>query len=384
MSEPEAIDDYLQQLTPLARNCLLTELERLEVCGAEIRGAKSLKEKLHAEFRKGGPAPDRVADPSRYFFAPLGPLLVDGAFEHANAGRIQRGSLSAIWQWISRDLLPTMTRDFVAGITPLITTGDQRGTHRVASVFQAKVVKYLEGTLGSPEGADQTRARLASYTASRSVYGDLTKIMCVLRTREALVKFGDALPVKIGEFGDAEVTRISRLLDEFGAKHAEAVPFALTLIGARLKKPWQLIRLATSATSSKSAVDIAATRYAITVWMVLDRVDDRRSALRAALKNNRILVAKDILIEIYDIDSALRARIERLDESAWGERLNGLMTEIAALVEAEVSRLPDTVGHVLGSRSLRCHQTMAGRLIGRGRDAISDAASRCMKQLGRR
>jgi len=118
--------------------------------------------------------------------------------------------------------------------------------------------------------------------------------------------------------------------------------------------------------------------------MALDRLDDRRSALRAALKNNRILVAKDILIEIYDIDSALRARIERLDESAWGERLNGLMTEIAALVEAEVSRFPDTVGHVLGSRSLRCHQTMAGRLIGRGRDAISDAASRCMKLLGRR
>jgi len=385
MIEPEGIDDYLQQLTPLARSCLLTELERLELCGAEIHGTEPIKEKLHAELRKAGPAPDRVADPSRCFFAPLGPLLVDGAFEHDNSGRILRGSLAAIWLWISRDLLPTMTRDYVSGITPLITAGDQREAHRVASVFQTKVVKYLESTLGSADGADQTRAKLATYTASRSAYGDLTKMMCALRAREALAKFSDALPAKIGEFDDSGAARMARLLDEFGAKHAEAIPFALALIAARLKDPWQLIRLATRAASGKNAVDIAAAPYAITVSMVLDRVDDRRSALRVALKNNRILVARDILTAIYDTESALRVRIERLDGSAWGERLNGLMTAIAALVEAEVSRFPDSVGHVLRSRNLRGHQTLAGRLtclVRTARDAVSDGAAFCMRRLG--
>ena len=387
MKEADRIGDYLQRLTPLTRNCLLTELERLELCGAEMQGAAPVKERLHAEFRKGAPAPNRAADPSRYFFAPLEPLLIDAAYEHANSGRILRGSLPAIWEWISRDLLPTMTRDYASGITPLIAANNQAEAHRVAAAFQTKVVKYLESTLGSPDGAEQTRAKLATYTASRSAYGDLTKMMCVLRAGAALAKFGEALPAKIGEFDDAWVAKMSRLLDEFGARHAEAVPFALALIVARLRTPWQLIRLATKAAPGKNAAEIAAAPYAIVVSMVLDRLDDRRSALRVALKGNRVLVAREILTGIYDTEYALRVRIDLLEESAWGERLNELMAAIAALVAAEVSRFPDRVGHVLASRSLHTDQTLTGRLTylaWKGRDAMSDGAAFCMKLVGRK
>ena len=35
----DQIQEFLQRLTPLTRGSLLTELERLEVCGAEIPGA---------------------------------------------------------------------------------------------------------------------------------------------------------------------------------------------------------------------------------------------------------------------------------------------------------------------------------------------------------
>ena len=119
MTQSERIEEYLQRLTPLARSNLLTELERLEVCGNEMPGSAPLLEKLRAEFRKNEPthrsghAPRRVANPSRYFFTPLEPLLVNGAPEHANSGWILRGSLAPIWEWISRDLLPTMARDYI-------------------------------------------------------------------------------------------------------------------------------------------------------------------------------------------------------------------------------------------------------------------------------
>ncbi len=95
------------------------------------------------------------------------------------------------------------------------------------------------------------------------------------------------------------------MLDGFGKDHAEALPFALALVAKRLKTSWQLIRLATKAAPSKNAADIAATPYAIAVSMVLDRLDDKRSALRVALRNNRILVAKEILTDIYDTEYAL-------------------------------------------------------------------------------
>ena len=97
MLQPDPIDRYLAQLTPQARSNLLTELERLEVCGAQMPGAAAILAKLRTEFRASGQASsNRVANPSRYFFAPLEPLLVNGAPRHANTGPILRGSLAPI------------------------------------------------------------------------------------------------------------------------------------------------------------------------------------------------------------------------------------------------------------------------------------------------
>jgi hypothetical protein len=385
MALADRIQEFLQRLTPMTRGNLLTELERLETCGDEMPGSAEILAKLRAEFRKDGSPQNRAGNPSRYFFAPLEQLLVDGAPEHANSGRIQRGSLVTIWEWINRDLLPTMARDYVQKIEESIGTNNQREARQVASTFQTKVVKYLENTLGSPDGANQTRAKLATYTASHAAYDDLARILCVLRARDALAKFNEALPASIARFDDARVSKITALLDALGKTHADAVPFGLAMVAERLKAPWQLIRLATKAAPGKNAADIAATPYAVAVSMVLDRLDDMRTALRFALKTERVFVAKQILTDIYDMEYALQVRIDLLDQSDWGERLRNLMSAIAVLVEAEVKRFPDKIGHILGSRRLHSHQSLAGRmtyLAWKGRDALSEGAAYCRKLIG--
>ncbi len=385
MALADRIQEFLQRLTPLTRNCLLTELERLETSEGEMPGTAEILAKLRAEFRKDGSTQNRVNTPSRYFFAPLEPLLVDGAPEHANSGLIQRGSLAAIWEWISRDLLPTMARDYIKQVDQLILSNKPKEAAQVAATFQIKVVKYLENTLRSAEGVEQTRKKLASYTASRSAFSDLTKMQSVLRERDALAKFNAALPAAIAKFDDARVAKITALLDAFAKKHADVVPFALAMVGSRLKTSWQLIRLATKAASSKNAADVAATPYAIVVSMVLDRLEDKRATLRVALRNNRVLVAKEILTDVYDTEYALQVRIDQFEQSEWGIRLEALMTSIATLVEAEVARFPDNVGHVLGSRRLRSHESLAGRLTYlayKGRDAVAGSGSLLKKLTG--
>jgi hypothetical protein len=386
MIQADRIGDYLRRLTPQARSSLLIELERLEACGAEVPGTAPLLESLRAEFRKGEKTHYRVANPSRHFFNPVEPLLVDGAPEHGNSGRILRGSLAAIWEWISRDLLPTMTDQYIAQMRPLIAAEQQPEMRKAAAAFQTKVVSYLDNVLGSRDGAARARSKLATYTASRTAYDDLTKVLSVLRARDALAKFNETLPPAIQKFDDAKVAKITRLLHAFRKNHAEEIPFALALVAKRLKTPWHLVRLATKAAPSKDAADVAATPYAIVVSMVLDRLEDKRAALRVALKNNRVLVAKEILIEIYDTEYALQVRIDRLDQSDWGSRLDHLMNSIATLVDAEVARFPDNVGHVLGSRRLRSYQSITGRLTylaWKGRDALSSGADRCLKLIGK-
>jgi hypothetical protein len=379
------LKEFLQRLTPPTRSNLLEELERLEHCGAEIPGAVQVLETLRAEFRSSGQTQKRNSTPARHFFAPLEPLLLEGAPQHAAIGGIQRGSLSAIWEWISRDLLPTMARDYTKQVTDLIAADKQREARQAAATFQTKVVKSMENILNSPDSASQIRAKLAAYTASPAVFDDLVKMQAALRARDQLAKFEEALPAKMRRFEDAELAKVTPLLGAFAKTNPEQVPFALALVAGRLKPHWQLIRLATKASPTKNAADLAATPYAIVVTMVLDRLQDKRELLRAALKQERILVSKELLVDIYDTEYALRVRIDQLAESDWGKRLDALMASITELVESEVSRFPANVGHVLGSRRLRAHDSLAGRLTNwawKGRDVVNDGVAFCKNIVG--
>ncbi|WGD52843.1 hypothetical protein QA641_02515 [Bradyrhizobium sp. CB1650] len=385
MNEINRLWEFLQRLTPLSRGCLLSELERLELCGIDMPGSADIQARLRAEFRKDGSNQARATNPSRYFFAPLELFLMDGAPEHANAGRISRNTLTPIWEWICRDLLPTMARDYTKAINDQVAANNPKEVLKIAATFQTKVVKVLENTLASADGAELARGKLAQYTASRTAFDDVKKMLHVLRAGNALPKFNEKLPENISKFDDGQVARITAQLDAFRKSHIEALPFALALVARRLKTSWQLVRLATKAAASKSVTDVAATPYACVVPMVLDRLDDKRLALRIALRHNRVLVARDLLAEIYDLEYALKVRIDGIEQSEWGIRLQQLMDAIATLVSAEVSRFPANVGHILGSRRLRSHDSLSGKLTylaWKGRDVMQDGAAVFRKLIG--
>jgi hypothetical protein len=380
----DRIWEFVQRLSPLTRSCLLAELERMELCGVEMPGSADIQAKLRAEFRKDASSQNKEAEPSFHFFLALEPVVIEGAPDYDSPGRIPRGSLAPIWEWTTRDLLPTMARDFNAQMRGLIGTDKKKDLSQAVSVFQTKVVKYLENTLSDPAAAQMARAKLGSYTSARSAYGDLIKMMTALRSREAIAKFNKALPERFAKFDNAEAAKMAALLDTFRKGNADAVPFAIGMIGRRLKTPWHLIRLATRAAASKSAADVAATPYAIAIPMVLDRIDDGRRALRIALKQNRVLIGRDLLADIYDTEYALKKNIDQFDTSEWGVRLQELMDAVAALVAAEISRFPAQVGHVLGSRRLRNQDSLAGKLTSlafMAGDAVTNGAAHVKKMI---
>jgi hypothetical protein len=379
------IKDFLHRLTPPTRSHLLDELERLELSGDTIPGVGEVMETLRSEFRGDSKAQKRNSLPARHFFAPLEPLLIEGAPQHGATGGIQRGSLPAIWEWISRDLLPTMARDYTKAIADLPATNKEPGARQAAAAFQTKVVKSLDNTFKSAEGAEPIRAKLAAYTASPSVFDDVTKMLSALRARDEIAKFNNALPSKLLRFENVEIAKVTPLLAAFAKANPDQLPFALLLVSRRLKNPPELIRLATKAVSTKNAADIAAAPYADTVSIVLDGLDDKRRLLRIALKHERILVAKEILVAIYNTEHALRSQIDQLEQSDWGRRLDALMASITELVETETKRFPENVGHVLGSRHLRNYGASTGRmnqLAQKARDVAKDGAVLLKKMLG--
>ena len=139
MALADRIQEFLQRLTPLTRNCLLTELERLEICEGPVPGSAELLTKLRAEFRKDGSTQNRGSNASRQFFAPLEPVLVDGAL----ALYVERGGRTLL-SWTDDDAL-------------LLTAARALADAVHAGALGKLTVEKIDGTsvmgAGSPLGA---------------------------------------------------------------------------------------------------------------------------------------------------------------------------------------------------------------------------------------
>ncbi|MCG2629970.1 hypothetical protein L6654_25420 [Bradyrhizobium sp. WYCCWR 13023] len=372
----EHLIQYLRQLAPQVRRRLLAELERLHLLGEDIPHSEPLIAALRAEFRNTGQNHYRVGNPSRYFFEPLEPVLVDRAPERANSGQIARGSLAPIWSLVTEQLLRSMAADYIANATDVISADRQHEARQLAQAFQKKVLISLNGLLGSAEGAAGIRDGLMAYTSSHATFDDLKKMLRYLDMQRELEDFGRALPPKIARLEGASLDKVLGLLTALKARHADAVPFALTIVAKRLETPWELLSIATVPADDRAAARIAASPFAIAVSMVIDQIEEKHLLLLFALRNSRPTRAKEIVSEIYRIEEALRTEIE-LRGSEWAQHLDELMTAVQAAVDAEISTIPGDhrhLTHILESPRLRPDHSFGhkvGHMFEKGWDVVA-------------
>lgn len=372
----EHLIQYLRQLAPQVRRRLLAELERLHLLGEDIPHSEPLIAALRAEFRSTGDNHYRVGNPSRYFFEPLEPVLVDKAPEQANSGQIARGSLAPIWSLVTEQLLRTMAADYIANAKNAIAADKQSEARQMAQAFQKKVSISLNGLLGSAEGAASIRDGLMAYTSSHATFDDLKKMLRYLDMQRELQDFGRALPSKIARLEGASLDKVLALLSALRAKRVDTVPFALTILSKRLEIPWELLSVATAPADDRTAARIAASPFAIAVSMVLDQIEEKHVLLLFALRNNRPVRAREIVGEIYRIEQALRTEIE-LKGSGWARQLDELMAAVQAAIDAEISTIPGDhrhLTHILESPRLRPDQSFGhkvGHMFEKGWDVVA-------------
>jgi hypothetical protein len=191
---------------------------------------------------------------------------------------------------------------------------------------------------------------------------DLEKILRVFKSKNVLAQFHAALPKTIAALKGRPLSDMHGRLDALRAHHPHAVPFALYMIVRRLTQPWQLIRLATHDAHGVEATDIAATPYAYAFPVVLGTLNDRRIKLLSELRQNHVLMARDILSGIYELERTLRIRVGHLEGTDWGRQLDRLMELVRNELEAELHKLPDNLHHVLGSPALHRRTGIGGEL----------------------
>jgi hypothetical protein len=346
----ERLRQYLGDLKPEARALLIAELERGLLRGDDMPGGDLVLQELRRTARETGQATPRAGNPTRLFFQPLEPFLVDDTPDRKHPGRVARAALEPIWAWISRDLLPAETETFADEISQALLADDKIQTEAITRIMQDRAVQAMEAALAAAQSDDKARRRLAGQIATPNGLDIAKEVLGILKSRDALAGLGSQLPGHLNALADAKLQQIKTLLDAQLAKKPDNFLHSLVLVMSRLASSWQLIRLATKAADSDKAVRVAATPFAPAVNIVLAEVERLVGELKAELRSGRGVAVIALLKLIHDAARGLRTEMDLSVDSPWGRQLAAIRTEISNLLKSEIDSAPGRVRRLLRPR----------------------------------
>src|SRR5437763_352807 len=317
----ERLREYLRELKPEARALLAAELERALARGDGPPGASIILAALRRDARPQGRELPHTGHPQRLFFAPLEPFLVDDAPDRKHRGRISRACLEPIWNWVCRDLMPKEAKTYSDQIQLLLTANEKNGAEQVARAFQDLTEHRLRECFAAIKRDEKAERRVAGQIGTPHALDDVRELAAILRVRDALGVIGSRLPPIISNLGDEQLENVKALLDSPIGRHRDVFLYALLVVMGRLGSPWQLIRLAIHAAASDIAAQVAKTRFAVAVDVVLDDLDRMIANLHDSLKGGRAGEFTTLLKNIHDTARALHTEIDLSGDSSWARQL---------------------------------------------------------------
>jgi hypothetical protein len=348
----DKLRQYLRVLKPEARALLVAELERGVLRGEGLPGTDLVLQELRTSMREAAQQTDRIGNPARLFFVPVQPFLVDDQPEFPHDGRIGRATLTAIWEWICRDLAPEPAKAYVAEVSRLTLAGDDVAAEAAARAFQDRVVQLVHAALMAAQADDKAKRKLSVQIGTPRAIEDVHRLATMLRARDTIAALSTRIPASIKSFGDDQIGSIKPLIDTIAGQR-DVFTFAVVLVMSRLQNPWQLIRFATRAANTDDASKVADSTYAVTVTIVLQEIERLVRALNEDLKRGQAMARPTLLKEIHDAARGLRTEIDFSVDSPWARRLAAIRSEISDLLKAELESVPGRVRRLLRIRPAR-------------------------------
>src|SRR5262245_3491516 len=236
--------EYLGGLHPKTQAAGLRELELSELRGDTLGPSfKNVMNELRRGIRKSGRVVERVGNPSRIFFMPMAPFLVNESPDAPLVATLPRASLNPVWAWICRDLMTEEARTYVETCKQALLADDQPSALVLGAVFQDKFAAATQALLESKKTTSLQR-RLSAYGAPPTAVSDLQAMLFVMQNKTVLRDVARLFPQKVKSFDSAAAAPVLAMLDTLPADDKVMLTHALAVVMSQLVPPWQVVRLA--------------------------------------------------------------------------------------------------------------------------------------------
>ena len=336
---------FLAELPPDTRASLVRMIDKARLQGRQDAVGDLVLQaaRLHA-WESGEPLP-RVASPMRRFFDPLAPFLIGEMTSRKQKGRIARASLTPIWTFLTRDVLPERMRELMQAVLDAALADDEDEAARLTAQSIDEAVPALARLVANTADSLEWHRRLVGILGGERALEDLDDAVRIYRLRHDISGLLARAPATVVNLNADLVPILISILADFAQGDRERLLYGLAALQHRFADPLQILTLAVAAAGTDDPARLESSGYGAAVDLALTEVDRTVQRLAHAL-STRSDPAR-VLKRFHAMTRSFATALDLSGASGWQQRLSELRSLASQLISAEVERAPGLIRRAL-------------------------------------
>jgi hypothetical protein len=220
---------------------LAAAVERGRLAGDSKLPADLILEGLRPQLRRMNAR--RIATPQRLACEAFADFLVNER-DFKQAGRIARASVRTLWRWLAKEGLRVTLADFESQIARAVLTREAKRQADITAMLQNEIASVLRAVLERAGDGSAERRALAQKFGGEDALADIEEITLLLGGAVELNPLRGLLPKRIDMLTEQHTSFVRDMYDQLAPRRPELCPYVGLLVLARLKRPWEALRLA--------------------------------------------------------------------------------------------------------------------------------------------
>lgn len=339
-SKAQQLQGLLGGLPPLmaARLAKAIEIDRLN--DGRMLPHELILDGLRPVLRRG--QSDRAPTPLRLFCRPFEDLLTVMPRKQKQKGRIERGAIMPVWNWVSQTLVPDAASAYAIGVKTAILSGNAEEMMKHAAKFWSAASKAMLEALGSGRKAAQAALE------SDLVVEDAREMALLLSVGDAIVDLQNKIPRPLPLLTEEYVWKLRDIYDRLAASAPEAAPYVAVVAMHRLERPWEALKLPMNVTRQTQDTLMSSTDMGLAGEIIFGDIEYYASMVRAIRPNHFDADAMvGYLIGFTTLSTGMVKAIEMRRDGKWGQRLLADRAALAEVMDGFMERAAKEVSAAL-------------------------------------
>jgi hypothetical protein len=341
-SKTQQLQGLLGGLPPLvaARLAKAIEIDRLN--DGRTLPHELILDGLRPVLRRG--QSDRAPTPLRLFCRPFEDLLTVMPRTQKQKGRIERSSITPVWNWVSQTLVADAANKFAIGVKTALFAADNNAMMEHAAQFWSVASKAILDALSSDRGRKAARAVLENDL----VIDDAREMALLLSVGNDVLDLQSKLPRPLPSLTEEFVWKLREIYDRLAASVPEAAPYVAVITMQRLERPWEALRLPMNVTRQTQDTLISNTDMGLVGEILFGDIEYYTSMIRAVRPNHFDADALvGYLVGFTTLSTGMVKAIDMRRDGKWGQRLLADRTAVAEVMDGFMERALKEVSNAL-------------------------------------